>query len=270
MIRLLKSNGMQKNKKYYEEKGYIYTKMKDDFDVQVFDLSEGSDVSVNVKCDYCGVEYKKPWNHYLTENGKSIIHKDCCINCRKKKIRESVMRTYGETTVLKLQDVKDKVAETNLAKYGCVNPFSSDIVKKKIEETNMRKYGVKSPLQCDAILNKVSETCRKRYGVDYYIQTQHFVGAESPTWKGGVARERCERYVYDYIKWRKDVFIRDKYTCQCCNAKNGHGKKVNLNAHHIFNWADYPELRFDINNGITLCEDCHYNFHKLYGKRKVT
>lgn len=52
--------------------------------------------------------------------------------------------------------------------------------------------------------------------------------------------------------WRLAVFTRDNFTCQDCKAKG-----VYLESHHIRCWRDYPELRFDINNGITLCTKCH-------------
>ena len=54
------------------------------------------------------------------------------------------------------------------------------------------------------------------------------------------------------IDWRIDVFERDDYTCQMCNQRNGR-----KNVHHILRFVDYPEFRSNINNGITLCIDCH-------------
>jgi 5-methylcytosine-specific restriction endonuclease McrA len=67
-------------------------------------------------------------------------------------------------------------------------------------------------------------------------------------------------------KWRKAVFERDNYTCQCC----GDDKGGNLAAHHIdgYNWC--KEKRFDVNNGVTLCEDCHKKFHAIYRKGNNT
>lgn len=54
-----------------------------------------------------------------------------------------------------------------------------------------------------------------------------------------------------------NLFKRDNYTCQHCNKKGGE-----LNAHHIKTFAKFPELRFDVNNGLTLCKNYHINLHK--------
>jgi hypothetical protein len=59
----------------------------------------------------------------------------------------------------------------------------------------------------------------------------------------------------EYKKWRKAVYTRDKHTCQWPNCSS----KKRLNAHHIKTWAEYPSLRFVIDNGITLC----YLHHKM-------
>lgn len=58
-----------------------------------------------------------------------------------------------------------------------------------------------------------------------------------------------------YNKWRKDVYTRDNF---CCQWPSCSGNKK-LNAHHIKKWSDYPGLRYNVNNGITLC----YNHHKM-------
>ena len=56
-----------------------------------------------------------------------------------------------------------------------------------------------------------------------------------------------------YKNWRTQVYKRDNYCCQWpkCNIRR------KLNAHHIKRWSDYPTLRFNINNGITLCSRHH-------------
>ena len=64
-----------------------------------------------------------------------------------------------------------------------------------------------------------------------------------------------------YKEWRMSVYERDEFICQICRAW---GKR--LNCHHIKSFYDYPELRFDIENGITFCEDCHMDLHGLMTK----
>lgn len=77
-------------------------------------------------------------------------------------------------------------------------------------------------------------------------------------WKGGVSSENAIlRNSTEYKDWRKSVFDRDDYTCQKCSASS-----TILNAHHIKPWAKYIDLRFDIDNGVTLCKPCHIEVHR--------
>ena len=77
-------------------------------------------------------------------------------------------------------------------------------------------------------------------------------------WKGGITpANQVQRNSKAAKAWRKSVFMRDNYTCALCGKVGGR-----LNAHHIKPWASYPELRFDINNGTTLCQDCHRAIHR--------
>lgn len=78
-------------------------------------------------------------------------------------------------------------------------------------------------------------------------------GINSGSWKGGVTpiHERI-RKSKEYILWRTAVFTKDNYSCAKCGEKDG-----KLNADHIKPFALYPELRFAIDNGQTLCKKCH-------------
>ena len=54
-----------------------------------------------------------------------------------------------------------------------------------------------------------------------------------------------------YKKFRVDVLKRDKHRCRMCNSKR------RLNVHHILKWSGASSLRYDVDNGITLCKKCH-------------
>ncbi len=64
-----------------------------------------------------------------------------------------------------------------------------------------------------------------------------------------------------YTEWKSRVNVRDNYKCRECGVKGNQ-------AHHIKSWKDHPKLRFDINNGITLCLNCHKK-HGHGGRPKV-
>lgn len=97
----------------------------------------------------------------------------------------------------------------------------------------------------------------------YKKKRPEITGDKHPNWKGGTAKYRNDlRYGADYIHWRSEVFERDNYTCQKCGDDRGR----NLEAHHISCWSDCPELRFELNNGVTLCIDCHYEI--TWGRKR--
>ena len=91
-------------------------------------------------------------------------------------------------------------------------------------------------------------------------------GEKCHLWKGGITpKNRKIRMGIEFRLWREAVFARDNWTCQKYGIKGG-----KLHPHHIQNFAQYPELRFAIDNGITLSEKAHGEFHKKYGKRNNT
>lgn len=86
-------------------------------------------------------------------------------------------------------------------------------------------------------------------------------GERNPAWNGGVTPERQRLYKTD--NWSdlvKQVLQRDGYRCARCGRTKGDDDVI-LHTHHIAAWADYPELRFDPDNLITLCSLCHTWVH---------
>jgi len=91
-------------------------------------------------------------------------------------------------------------------------------------------------------------------------------GKKSRFWKGGITplNEKIRRGI-EYRLWREAIFARDNWTCQKYGIKGGR-----LHSHHVQNFAKYPELRFAIDNGITLSKKAHEEFHKKYGRKNNT
>lgn len=78
-------------------------------------------------------------------------------------------------------------------------------------------------------------------------------GERSAAWRGGKTEEsKRARESVEYRLWREAVFKRDNWTCQDCGIRGGR-----LDPHHVKGFAAFPELRFDVNNGLTLCRPCH-------------
>lgn len=87
-------------------------------------------------------------------------------------------------------------------------------------------------------------------------------GPEHWNWQGGISPENwIIRQSVEYRLWRKAVLERDSHTCIWCGATE------QLQADHIKRFADFPELRFAIDNGRTLCGPCHRST-ETYGNKK--
>jgi len=91
-------------------------------------------------------------------------------------------------------------------------------------------------------------------------------GSKNCNWKGGISTENDKiRHNNEMRLWRKSVIERDNFTCQKTLVSGG-----KLHSHHINNFSEFPELRTSIENGVTLSEKSHIEFHKIYGKNNNT
>lgn len=125
---------------------------------------------------------------------------------------------------------------------------------------------------------EASERMKARKGV--YRPSDEARRNMSASQKQRVAEGRCPLYVdgtgherrterknamgsVEYKIWRDSVFMRDDFTCQHCGARG-----VELHADHIKPWAQYPELRYETDNGQTLCVPCHRKTPTWGGRTK--
>jgi len=133
---------------------------------------------------------------------------------------------------------------------------NKDLTTREIaNKLGVEKTAIADLLRREGVLKTSKEKLSGRY-----------VGEKASNWKGGVTKKNIIlRYRIEQRCWVKSVLERDNFTCQKCGQRGG-----NLEVHHIFNFADYPELRLAIDNGVTLCKKCHKEFHKRYGYKNNT
>lgn len=139
---------------------------------------------------------------------------------------------------------KKKLSESSKGKKK-----SKQHIKNMIKAvTGIKKPGVSEKLTGRKLTQEHKEKIRKNLPR----------GNKHHAWKGGITPKHILiRNGIEIKEWRKKVFERDDYTCKECGIRSGNGKKVYLEAHHIKRFSEFPELRFDTNNGITLCNTCH-------------
>lgn len=172
------------------------------------------------------------------------------------------------------KETKKKISESNKGKHYYWRG------KKRTKETK-NKIGKANALALKG--RKLSEKTKKRLsethkGLNTWMKGRKFSketrekmskthsGKKSYLWKGGTTPENKRiRNSIEFRLWREAVFARDNWICQKSGIKGG-----KLHPHHIKNFAEFPELRFAIDNGITLSEKAHKEFHKKYGYKNNT
>ena len=166
----------------------------------------------------------------------------------------------GEKTKLLWQNPEYRL-KMNSHKFGNKNRLG----KKHSEETKkkLKKAIFQSPMYKYWLGKKMSDEAKKnnstaQKGKKMSIESRKKIGDASRgeknwRWKGGITPENMRiRKSIEIKLWREAVFVRDNWTCQRCFKKGGI-----LQADHIKRFSEYPELRFAIDNGRTLCKECH-------------
>lgn len=179
---------------------------------------------------------------------KARITSDLCKSCSFKNTYKNgrIPNLYKEFNQIE-EAIKDYESGMSLAEVGEKYGFAADIIQNKLIESGYK--------------TRTIGEAKSLSGKEYYSDINNRIKASAQ--KQGIPIEKWEKFLRpeneklwknpEYRKWRRDVLIRDQYICQMCNK---HEKE--MHAHHILTKAKYPLLIFDINNGVSVCRDCHF------------
>ena len=131
------------------------------------------------------------------------------------------------------------------------------------------------PVSCDYCDNKDEIVYQQYYKTTHSNTTDGkyacpscmkllYRGEKHPMWKPEKTQKEREdeRKYEEYFLFIKKVIARDNYTCKCC----GKYCSKDIQVHHLNGYHWYIEGRTDPENAVCLCENCHSNFHSIYGK----
>jgi predicted RNA-binding Zn-ribbon protein involved in translation (DUF1610 family) len=239
-------------------------------------FSEGSRQSLRFICKSCGRTVTEEWRARSLKNLN-------CKNCNqsiaaRERIATGVSKTFGENCRKFDTDAvraifTERGATPTFDHYqnasqaltflcACGQPGS----------ITFRNLYYVDP-RCGAITIPRCKACAAEFKIQYATEKcasslPHMTGEDHWNWNPELTDEERlanESRGPEFVKWAWAVKERDNFTCRISGKKG-----IYLVSHHLNNWADFPELRFDLSNGVTISAELHTEFHSLYGRSNNT
>lgn len=224
---------------------------------------------ISARCENCGKKFSM--YPYEKKEGRRF----CSHKCFSENLKSRPDTKVQKKCLVCGKDFKCSraVDKKNWGKY-CSNKC---FIKSKFKQSTVYCY------ECgkDFTLPNFKKDTRKKHFCSqecYWSNMSRRRGPETSAWKGGLLAENLSvRGSRKYQEWKQTVFMRDDFTCKNCGALGGE-----INAHHIKPFSEFiSEIKvilpllsiqeaaqiytpmWDLNNGVTLCRDCHMAVHKL-------
>lgn len=279
-----------RNKNYYENKGYKYTKIGDIFKISVFDLTPKNKCKIEVICDYCNEPYYPTYDNYLKCKSNLYCDKDCCVKCSPLKQKEVCVNKYGVDSTNKLDSVIEKKREKMV--------LSTEEVRMLFESKGYimigEYYNAHTPIEflCpnhEGIKIITYSNLKAGKGCSL-CSRERYSGENHYNWNGGITELNV--YLRDRMKqWSLDSLRNSGYKCDITKTNK------NLEVHHLHNFKDIvsetltnlnikilpkvieytkdeleqiveecTKLHYKYGFGVVLSVELHREFHNIYGK----
>lgn len=199
-------------------------------------------------CNLCGIE--KPLSEFRVRKSSSTgkeYHINQCNYCENNR--------YSHTCVMCGCEYTSKHTKSKYCSKECTKKARSKKIIFKCDNCG-KESSVKPSIYNRAEHHYCSDKCHREHKPTWYKGDLIYNFNPNRT---NVQRKK-ERKSNEDLNFINGVKKRDNYTCACCGKRGGV-----LVSHHIYSYNYYEKGRYDINNGITLCDECHLNFHKEYG-----
>lgn len=187
---------------YYKDKGYDAYHLKPIM-VKIEDLSEKSNVYVDVLCDYCNNEILHI--KYVTyRRGIGNINKYACKNCSQKKLEDVLYALYGVKNSSQVSNASEKKIKTCIEKYGVVHHSMTNEYKEKFKSTMLERYGVDNAMKSNVFLKKSEQSCLEKYGTLHPSQSKEI--------KEKIKNTCLEKYGYDNPLKSPEIWDKIRHT----------------------------------------------------------
>lgn len=215
-------------------------------------------------CYECSNEYKRNNNFKICVicGEKHKKEKDCCsVECGYKLLSQNHIKRIEEK--LNIESLEELLKELYLGELKTTREISYIIYGKYTNNSSitrlLRHYNIEARKGGEAIETQwLNAKERRKTTRDTFIKTRGINPKDKNAFKTQELRKTSE-----YNEWRLKVYWKYKFVCDCCNSKRS--KNIKMNAHHLNSFQLNKEQRYDVNNGVCLCEKCHWKFHGMYG-----
>jgi len=212
-----------------------------------------------VDCVICGKSHYRTPCLIKVANGHPCCSVKCAGKWRSKNLVGKKASNYKGKTITKICNTCQGAFKTRFdAKYCSQKCYDKSKWKQAKKQCNM----------CGDIFSRSRSTFNwhkkrghKKFFCSVKCKNNYYSGENSSQWIEDRSklkdRNKTIRWSKKMCLWRDAVYTRDNWTCLLCGARSGKNNPVILNAHHIKPFSKDKGLRFDVENGATLCGECH-------------